>query len=150
MDKFKVFEKKGNPEGRFSTVCEGIFKVFTFAGASQLKKIRQYLVDNFIDCIIQLPGNLFFGTSIATCIMVLKRSKADNRTLFIDASKEYIKITNNNKLTEENIGKLWTNLHPVRIIDYFARCVPYEEIAGKWLYSFGQQLCGAGRYQRND
>ena len=55
-------------------------------GAEQ--KISKYLIDNnFIDCIIQLPSNLFFGTSIATCIMVLKKGKADNKTLFIDASE---------------------------------------------------------------
>jgi len=77
------------------------------------KKIRQYLVDsNYVDAVIQLPDNLFFGTSIATCIMVLKKSKADTTTLFIDASKECIKVTNNNKLTQENIEhilKLYTD-----------------------------------------
>ena len=68
------------------------------------RKIRQYLIDNnYVDCIIQLPDNLFYGTSIATCIMVLKKSKKDNNTLFIDASKECVKITNNNKLTPDNI-----------------------------------------------
>lgn len=66
-------------------------------GAEQ--KIRKYLIDNnYIECIIQLPDNLFYGTSIATCIMVLKKSKVDNQTLFIDASKEFIKSTNSNKL----------------------------------------------------
>ena len=113
--------------GTAAIVC---FPGIMYRGGAE-KKIRQYLVDNnFIDCIIQLPGNLFFGTSIATCIMVLKRSKADNRTLFIDASKEYIKITNNNKLTEENIGKIVDEFASREDIDYFARCVPYEEIAG--------------------
>lgn len=96
------------------------------------KKIRQYLIDNnFIDCIIQLPSNLFFGTTIATCIMVLKRSKADNRTLFIDATNECVKVTNNNKLTDGPDGNI------AHIVDafvsradkkHFARCVPYEEI----------------------
>ena len=96
------------------------------------KKIRQYLIDNnFIDCIIQLPGNLFFGTSIATCIMVLKRNKADNRTLFIDASGECVKVTNNNKLTEENIAKIVDEFSFRADVKYFARCVPYEEIAGQ-------------------
>ncbi len=71
------------------------------------KKIRQYLIDNnFIDCIIQLPGNMFFGTSIATCIMVLKKARRrTRRCLFVDASKEFVKVTNNNKLTEDNIAK---------------------------------------------
>ena len=78
-------------------------------GAEQ--KIRKYLIDNnFIDCIIQLPDNLFFGTPIATCIMVLKKNKTDNRTLFIDASKEFIKVTNSNKLTEENIAHIGLHL----------------------------------------
>ena len=71
-------------------------------GAEQ--KIRQYLIDNnYIDCVIQLPDNLFYGTSIATCIMVLKKSKKENSTLFIDASKEFTKVTNSNKLTAKNI-----------------------------------------------
>ena len=67
------------------------------SGAEQ--KIRKYLIDNnYIECIIQLPDNLFYGTSIATCILVLKKSKVDNQTLFIDASKEFVKSTNSNKL----------------------------------------------------
>ena len=74
-------------------------------GAEQ--KIRKYLIDNnYVECIIQLPDNLFFGTSIATCIMVLKKSKTENSTLFLDASKECVKVTNNNKLTEENIQNI--------------------------------------------
>ena len=74
--------------------------IFYRNGAEQ--KIRKYLIDNnFIDCIIQLPDNLFFGTSIATCIMVMKKGKADNKILFIDASKEFVKVTNNNKLTKK-------------------------------------------------
>lgn len=74
-------------------------------GAEQ--KIRRYLVDNnFIDCIIQLPSNLFFGATISTCIMVMKKGKTDNKILFIDASKECIKVTNNNKLTPENIKRI--------------------------------------------
>lgn len=75
------------------------------SGAEQ--KIRKYLIDNnFVDCVIQLPGNLFFGTSIATCIMILKKSKTENSTLFIDASMECIKVTNNNKLTDANIERI--------------------------------------------
>ena len=79
--------------------------IFYRGGAEQ--KIRKYLIDNnFIDCIIQMPDNLFFGTSIATCIMVLKKSKVDNNVLFIDASKEFVKVTNNNKLSDENIENI--------------------------------------------
>lgn len=111
--------------GTASIVC---FPGIMYRGGAE-KKIRQYLIDNnFIDCIIQLPSNLFFGTSIATCIMVLKKNKADNNTLFIDASYEYVKVTNNNKLTEENIKKIVDEYVSRENIDYFARCVPYEEI----------------------
>ena len=93
------------------------------------KKIRQYLVDNnFIDCIIQLPSNLFFGTSIATCIMVLKKNKSDAKTLFIDASKEFEKVTNNNKLTEENISKIVNAFASREDIEYFSHLATYDEI----------------------
>ena len=112
--------------GTAAIVC---FPGIMYRGGAE-KKIRQYLIDNnFIDCIIQLPSNLFFGTSIATCIMVLKRSKSDNRTLFIDASGECVKVTNN-KLTEENIAKIVAAFVSRTDVDYFARCVPYDEIAG--------------------
>ncbi|MGL4484767.1 MAG: type I restriction-modification system subunit M [Anaerovoracaceae bacterium] len=94
------------------------------------KKIRKYLIDNnFIDCIIQLPDNLFYGTSIATCIMVLKKSKSENNTLFIDASKECVKITNNNKLTEENIQTILKAFSDKEDKEYFCRLVPNSEIA---------------------
>ena len=112
--------------GTAAIVC---FPGIMYRGGAE-KKIRQYLIDNnFIDCIIQLPGNLFFGTSIATCIMVLKRNKADNRTLFIDASRECVKVTNNNKLTEENILKIVDEFVSRADVEHFSRCVPYEEIA---------------------
>lgn len=89
--------------GTAAIVC---FPGIMYRGGAE-KKIRQYLIDNnFIDCIIQLPSNLFFGTTIATCIMVLKRSKADNRTLFIDATNECVKVTNNNKLTDGPDGNI--------------------------------------------
>ena len=111
--------------GTAAIVC---FPGIMYRGGAE-KKIRQYLIDNnFIDCIIQLPSNLFYGTSIATCIMVLKKSKADNRTLFIDASAECIKVTNNNKLTEENIRRIVDEFVSRADVDHFARCVPYEEI----------------------
>ena len=112
--------------GTAAIVC---FPGIMYRGGAE-KKIRQYLIDNnFIDCIIQLPSNLFYGTPIATCIMVLKKSKADNRTLFIDASVECIKVTNNNKLTEENIRHIVDEFVSRADVDHFARCVPYEEIA---------------------
>ena len=112
--------------GTAAIVC---FPGIMYRGGAE-KKIRQYLIDNnFIDCIIQLPGNLFFGTSIATCIMVLKRSKADNNTLFIDASNECVKVTNNNKLTEDNIARIVEEFVSRADVEYFSRSVPYKEIA---------------------
>ena len=69
--------------------------------------IRKYLVENnYVDTIIQLPENLFFGPSIATCIIVLKKNKVDNKILFIDATDEYVKPGKKNKLTEENINNI--------------------------------------------
>jgi type I restriction enzyme M protein len=71
-------------------------------GAEQ--KIRKYLVDNnYIDTVIQLPANLFFGVGIAVCIIVLKKNKTENKTLFIDASNEFEKYGNKNRLTPDNI-----------------------------------------------
>ena len=96
-------------------------------GAEQ--KIRKYLIDNnFIDCIIQLPSNLFFGTSIATCIMVLKKGKADNKTLFIDASNECIKVTNNNKLTKANMDRIVDTFAKRAEEAHFSHLAGYEEI----------------------
>ena len=97
------------------------------SGAEQ--KIRKYLVDNnFIDCVIQLPANLFFGTSIATCIMVLKKGKADNKTLFIDASGECVKVTNNNRLTAENIQRIVFVFTSREEIKHFSHLAEYGEI----------------------
>ena len=74
-------------------------------GAEQ--KIRQYLIDNnYVDAVIQLPQNLFFGVSIATCIIVIRKNKTDNKVLFIDASNEFVHEGNKNKLTEENIQQI--------------------------------------------
>ena len=111
--------------GTAAIVC---FPGIMYRGGAE-KKIRQYLIDNnFIDCIIQLPSNLFFGTTIATCIMVLKRSKIDNKVLFIDATKECEKVTNNNKLTEDNITRIVEEFVSRADDPHFARCVPYQEI----------------------
>ena len=97
------------------------------SGAEQ--KIRKYLIDNnFVDCIIQLPDNLFFGTSIATCIMVLKKSKKDNSTLFIDATNECVKVTNNNKLTDDNINNIVDIFTKREDKEYVAKLVSNKEI----------------------
>ena len=93
------------------------------------KKIRKYLIDNnFIDCVIQLPSNLFFGTSIATCIMVLKKGKIDNKTLFIDATDECIKVSNNNKLTQANMDRIVETFAQRKEEAHFSHLASYEEI----------------------
>lgn len=96
-------------------------------GAEQ--KIRKYLIDNnFVDCVIQLPPNLFFGTAIATCIMVMKKGKTDNKLLFIDASNECVKVTNNNKLTRENIDHIVEAFTKREDKEYFCKLVSYEDV----------------------
>jgi len=114
--------------GTAAIVC---FPGILYRGGAE-QKIRQYLIDNnFVDCVIQLPSNLFFGTSIATCIMVLRKSKGENSTLFIDASKECVKITNSNKLTDENIAKILAAYEGRTNSDHFVRLVENSEIADK-------------------
>ena len=114
-----------SPSGTAAIVC---FPGIMYRGGAE-QKIRQYLIDNnFIDCIIQLPSNLFFGTSIATCIMVLKKNRNDSSVLFIDASAEFVKVTNNNRLTDENIRRIVEAFTKREDIEHFTRLVPYEEI----------------------
>jgi len=97
-------------------------------GAEQ--KIRKYLVDNnYIDTVIQLPPDLFFGVTIATCIIVLKKSKKDNKTLFIDASKEFVRGGNKNKLSEENRLKILNAFTTRKDAEYFAKLVDNKDIA---------------------
>ena len=112
--------------GTAAIVC---FPGIMYRGGAE-KKIRKYLIDNnYIDCIIQLPPNLFFGTSIATCIMVMKKNKADNRTLFIDATNECIKVTNNNKLTQENMDKIVECFANRTETKHFSHLATYDEIS---------------------
>ena len=100
------------------------------SGAEQ--KIRKYLIDNnFVDCVIQLPANLFFGTSIATCIMVLKKSKSENSTLFVDASSEFVKITNNNKLAPGNIARILGYYEGRADVAHKAKLVHNAEVAAQ-------------------
>ena len=111
--------------GTAAIVC---FPGIMYRGGAE-QKIRKYLVDNnFVDCVIQLPANLFFGTSIATCIMVLKKNKVDNRTLFIDATNECIKVTNNNKLTEDNIKKIVDVYANGEQVKHFSYKASYQEL----------------------
>ncbi len=111
----------------------GTAAIVTFPGimyrGGKEQKIRKYLTDNnYVDCVIQLPSNLFYGTSIATCILVLKKGKKDNNILFIDATNECIKVTNNNKLTPENIDNIVNKYASREDKDHFARLVSYAEV----------------------
>ncbi|MBU0614198.1 type I restriction-modification system subunit M [Patescibacteria group bacterium] len=96
-------------------------------GAEQ--KIRKYLVDNnYIDTVIQLPPDLFFGTTIATCIIVLKKSKKDNKTLFIDASAEFVRGGNKNKLSDTNRAKILEAFTERTDKEYFTKLVDNKTI----------------------
>lgn len=94
------------------------------------KKIRKYLIDNnFIDAVIQLPPDLFFGTTIATCIIVLKKSKTDNKILFIDASDEFVRQGNKNKVDVAHQDKILDAYMQRSGIEYFAELVDADAIA---------------------
>lgn len=113
--------------GTAAIVC---FPGIMYRGGAE-QKIRKYLIDNnYIDCIIQLPSNLFFGTTIATCIMVMKKNKVDNKTLFIDATNECKKVTNNNKLEPKNITRIVDVFTKRDEVEHFSHLASYEEVSG--------------------
>ena len=104
--------------------------IFYRSGAEQ--KIRKYLVDNnFIDTIIRLPDNLFYGKQVIANILVLSKSKKDNGILFIDASDLFIKVTNQKKLSDENIDEIIKLYHDRKDVDKLSRLVSQYEIVGK-------------------
>ena len=112
-------------KGRAAIVC--FPGIFYRKGAE--RTIRKYLIDNnFVDCVIQLPENLFFGTSIATCILVMSKNKTENKVLFIDASKEFKKETNNNILEEKNIDAIVEEFRNRTDVECFSRYVDVSEI----------------------
>ncbi len=93
-------------------------------------KIRKYLIDNnYVDTVIQLPPDLFFGTTIATCIIVLKKSKKDNAVLFVDASAEFEHVGNKNKLKDSNIEKILEAFTKREDFPHFAKLVKNSDIA---------------------
>ncbi|MGO3064053.1 MAG: type I restriction-modification system subunit M [Brevibacterium aurantiacum] len=94
------------------------------------RKIRKYLIDNnYVDTVIQLPPDLFFGTTIATCIIVLKKSKTDNAVLFIDASAQFTRVGNKNKITDDNQQHILETFTDRRDVDYVAKLVSNPAIA---------------------
>lgn len=116
-----------SPKGRAAIVCfPGVF----YRGGAE-KKIRQYLVDNnFVETVIALAPNLFYGTSIAVNILVLSKSKTENKTQFIDASGEdfFTKVTNNNMLEEDHIRRIMEIFDTKEEVRYIATSVDNEEI----------------------
>lgn len=94
------------------------------------KEIRKYIIEeNFVDCVISLAPNLFFGTSIAVCILVLRKNKTDKNTLFINANEEFIKVTNKNMLSKENLENI-LKLYTDRVeVPHLSKLVSIEEIA---------------------
>ena len=115
-------------KGRAAIVCfPGIF----YRGGAE-QKIRKYLVDNnFVESIISLAPNLFFGTSIAVTILVLSKHKTDNKTQFMDVSGEgfYQKATNNNLLTDVHIEKIMEMFDSKQDIEHVAKYVDNTKIA---------------------
>lgn len=115
-------------KGRAAIVCfPGIF----YRGGAE-QKIRKYLVDNnFVESVISVAPNLFFGTSIAVTLLVLSKNKTENQTQFIDASGEafFKKATNNNVLTDEHIDKIMELFDRKEDVPHVAKSVDNEIIA---------------------
>ena len=113
---------------------EGIAAIVEFPGVlyrgGAEQKIRKYLIDNnYVDTVIQLPQNLFFGVSIATCIIVLKKSKKENKTLFIDASQLFVHEGNKNKLSPENIDAIVAEFAERRKVKHFSALINNRIVA---------------------
>ena len=113
-------------KGRAAIVCfPGIF----YRGGAE-QKIRKYLVDNnYVETVISLAPNLFFGTTIAVNILVLSKHKPDTTTQFIDASGLFKKETNNNILTEDHIHQIMEVFESKAKVDHLAKSVPFEQVA---------------------
>jgi type I restriction enzyme M protein len=94
------------------------------------RRIRKYLIDNnYVDTVIQLPPDLFFGTTIATCIIVLRKSKTEAKTLFIDASGEFVRSGNKNKLSVTNQQRILDAYTARQDVEHFCRLVDNSDIA---------------------
>jgi len=113
-------------KGRAAIVCfPGIF----YRGGAE-QKIRKYLVDNnYVETVISLAPNLFFGTTIAVTILVLSKHKTDTTTQFIDASGLFKKETNTNTLTADHIEQIMAVFDSKANVDYLAKSVAFEQVA---------------------
>jgi type I restriction enzyme M protein len=107
-----------------------------YRGGAELK-IRQYLIDNnYVDAVIQLPKDLFFGTGIQTCILVLKKSRKESNVLFLNAERESSRIGNKNKLRPEDISTILENFKDRKDVEYLSKVVTHEQIKkNKYLLS---------------
>ena len=102
-----------------------------FRGAAELH-IRKYLIEqkNYLDAVIGLPANIFYGTSIPTCILVFKKCKEDpEHILFIDASKEFEKVKNQNMLREDHINKIVETYRSRTVIEKYSHLATLQEVA---------------------
>lgn len=114
--------------GTASIVC---FPGVLYRGGAE-GKIRKFLVDNnYVDTIIQLPSDLFFGSTISTAIMVLRKNKTENKIQFIDASKEFVRLDTKNKLTDDNIERIVEAVRYKNGEDYFSRYVDINDVIEK-------------------
>jgi type I restriction enzyme M protein len=115
-------------------------------------KIRKYLVDNnYVDAVIQLPPDLFFGTTIATCILVLKKSKSSNDVIFIDASAEFARSGNKNKLTAAHRARILDALVARTPVAFFTEVVPNREISDReYLLSVSSYVSAEDTRQATD
>ena len=113
-------------DGAAAIVC---FPGIMYRGGAE-QKIRKYLIDNnYVDAVIQLPSNLFLNVTISVDIMLLRKNKQDTDVLFVDASGEFVKVTKNNRLTEENISNIVNAVAKREERQYFSQLVSYDEVA---------------------
>ena len=121
-----------SPKGRAAIVE---FPGVLYRGGTE-QQIRKYLVDNnFVEAVIQLPSNLFFGVTIATCIIVLSMGKTDDKVLFVDASALFEHVGNKNKLMPEHIEKINSLVQERAEEQYLSKLVPIEELGGENNYN---------------
>ena len=111
--------------GAAAIVC---FPGIMYRGGAE-QKIRKYLIDNnFVDAVIQLPANLFLNVTISVDIMVLRKNKKDNKVLFVDASGECVKVTKNNRLSDDNIARIVKAAAERSEVKHFSHLAAYDEV----------------------
>ena len=114
--------------GTAAIVC---FPGIMYRGGAE-QKIRKYLVDNnYVDAVIELPSNLFLNVTISVDILLLKKNKNDNAILFVDASNEFVKVTKNNRLSEENIEHIISLVTDRKNVEYCCSLVANDEVGNE-------------------